>query len=182
LQKFYSAFKDAGAEVIAVSVDSREDAMQAVSSLGLTFPVLYDTDAAAASSWGVFNLLGDGVAAPATFVFDATGALRAFRIGKDAGDRPHAEEVIEVIRSFAREGATSLPGTSPPGPAPLPVTTQAAATSTPSPAATATPKPLVLGPGLSDFALPNANGGGDVRLSSYLGKKNVVLVFYRAYW
>jgi peroxiredoxin len=101
--------------VIAVSVDSREDAMQAVSSLGLTFPVLYDTDATAAKSWNVFNLLGDGVAAPATFVFDATGTLRAFRIGKNAGDRPHAEEVLEVIRSFAREGSTGLPGASFPG-------------------------------------------------------------------
>ena len=89
--------------------------MQAVSSLGLTFPVLYDTDATAAKSWNVFNLLGDGVAAPATFVFDATGTLRAFRIGKNAGDRPHAEEVLDVIRSFAREGSTGLPGASFPG-------------------------------------------------------------------
>lgn len=84
-------------------------------SLGLTFPVLYDTEAAVSKSWGVFNLLGDGVAAPATFVFDATGTLRAFRIGKDAGDRPTADEVLEVIMSFAREGAAAVPGTAPAG-------------------------------------------------------------------
>lgn len=73
--------------------------------------MLYDADAAVAKSWGVFNLLGDGVAAPATFVFDASGALRAFHIGKDAGDRPTAQEVLEVIKSFSREGSAASPGT-----------------------------------------------------------------------
>ena len=43
-------------------------------------------------------------------------------------------------------------------------------------------KELSLGPGLTDFTLPNANGGASVKLSSYLGKKSVVLVFYRAFW
>ncbi len=39
-----------------------------------------------------------------------------------------------------------------------------------------------LGPGLHDFTLPNAQGGPAIQLSSYLGKKNVVMVFYRAFW
>ena len=39
-----------------------------------------------------------------------------------------------------------------------------------------------LGPGLHDFTLPNAQGGPAVQLSSYIGQKNVVLVFYRAFW
>jgi hypothetical protein len=39
-----------------------------------------------------------------------------------------------------------------------------------------------LGPGLHDFTLPNAQGGPAIQLSSYIGKKNVVMVFYRAFW
>ena len=81
--------------------------------------MLSDADGKISRSWGVFNLLGDGVAAPATFVFDASGQLRAFRIGRDAGDRPSAQEALEVIRSFSREGATGVapaPGGSSPAP------------------------------------------------------------------
>jgi hypothetical protein len=199
------------------------------------------------------------VAAPATFVFDSAGALKAYRIGRDSGDRPGAAEVLEVILAMAREGTASATGTkSPavdlaggeplvcvapgegtpvascdeppprpsatPGPAataaqsgtppsgtPPPATTAAGAqaTATPdpeptatrpnatsAPALTATPPPtpappspapttapaLKFSPPLSDFTLPNANGGPQVTLSGYLGKKNVVLVFYRAFW
>ncbi|MSQ07893.1 MAG: hypothetical protein EXR57_03050 [Dehalococcoidia bacterium] len=57
----------------------------------------------------------------------------------------------------------------------LPAATAAATSSTVA-------KELSFGPGLTDFTLPNANGDASVKLSSYLGKKNVVLVFYRAYW
>jgi peroxiredoxin len=45
-----------------------------------------------------------------------------------------------------------------------------------------TPAPTELGPGLHDFTLPNAQGGPATQLSSYIGKKNVVMVFYRAFW
>ena len=93
-------------------MDSQQDAEQTVKVLGLEFPVLYDTDGAVARSWGIYNLLGDGVATPSTFVYDATGTLRAFRIGKDAADRPSPGEVLEVIASFAREGVAAAPGTS----------------------------------------------------------------------
>jgi peroxiredoxin len=180
LQEFYSDFKEAGAEVIAISVDRKEDAEQAVKSLGLEFPVLYDTDAAVTKSWAIYNLLGDGLAAPSTFVFDATGTLRAFRIGRDAGDRPSASEVLEVIKSFSREGSASTPGQGTGGGAVGSVSTQTTTAATATPAQPA-PEPA-LGPGLSDFTLPNANGGGPVTLSDYLGKKHIVLVFYRAYW
>ncbi len=223
-----------------LSTDTREDADAAVATLSLKLPVLYDSDAGVAKSWGVFNLLGDGVAAPSLFVFDATGELRAFRVGRNAGDRPGAPEVLEVVRSFARQGAaaaTATPGTAsaaavasatpptaaqttlqPAGLAPLPTTPAPAAvyTSTleptpavappvlatatrvplpsatplPTPAATPAPtrapavtaQPLTFSAPLSDFTLPDASKGGQVRLGQYLGKKNVVLVFYRAYW
>lgn len=37
------------------------------------------------------------------------------------------------------------------------------------------------GPGVHDFTLPTSLGG-PVSLRDYLGRKNVVLVFYRGFW
>lgn len=59
-----------------------------------------------------------------------------------------------------------------------PVSTAVASATTP---AVESQAPAALGPGLHDFTLPDAHGG-QVTLSQYLGKKNVVLVFYRAWW
>ena len=77
----------------------------------------------------------------------------------------------------------------PPGPAsPTPVPA-AAPTATPEPTATPKPTPTPEPPVTIvdeadlafDFTLPNAHGG-QVSLDDYQGNKNVVLVFYRAFW
>ena len=81
------------------------------------------------------------------------------------------------------------------GPAPTTVdpapATTATATVTPAPTATAVPPPTPVPTPTTappddtdlafDFTLPNAHGG-DVTLSNFRGDKNVVLVFYRAFW
>ena len=59
---------------------------------------------------------------------------------------------------------------------PTPVATEA------PPAATATPEPQpAAGPMAPLFTLPNATGG-QTSLAGFQGNKNVVLVFYRAFW
>ncbi len=99
LQDIYGDIQDAGAELIALSVDDQPDATGAVQALELEFPVAYDATTAIAQSWGVFNLLGDGVSAPATYVFDSSGDLMAFRIGENIAERPSAEEVLSFLRA-----------------------------------------------------------------------------------
>ena len=197
----------------------------------LTYPVLYDTTTAVARSWGVFDLLGDGVSAPSTFVFAPAGHLVAAHIGRHAGDRPDAEDILKVGRDFmsgpppefvksppVAPTATPQPVDTPAPEAPTPDDTPTAAPGQPSPTAdrnpiatptpaadpstpadrpTAVPNPTAIpvptattAPPITfeddenkafAFSLPNAHGG-QVSLDDYQGNKNVVLVFYRAFW
>ena len=213
----------------------------------LTYPVLYDTTTAVARSWNVYDLLGDGVSAPSMFVFAPAGHLVAAYIGRHAGDRPDAEDILKVAREFmsgpppefvksppvvptpttapadtpapaataapppddtptaapgqpsptAAPGATEAPADTPttstksaPTPTPVrnPIATRAT-TAVPNPTAipepTATTAPPITFEDDEDkafaFSLPNAHGG-QVSLDDYEGNKNVVLVFYRAFW
>ena len=222
----------------------------------LTYPVLYDTTTAVARSWNVYDLLGDGVSAPSTFVFAPAGHLVAAYIGSHAGDRPDAEDILKVARDFmsgpppefvesppvvptptteptatsapeaptpadtptaapgqpsptAAPGATEAPPpddtpTAAPGQPsptadrnPIATPTPAAPPSTPADRPTAVPNPTAIpeptattAPPITfeddedkafAFNLPNAHGG-QVSLDDYEGNKNVVLVFYRAFW
>ena len=222
----------------------------------LTYPVLYDTTTAVARSWNVYDLLGDGVSAPSMFVFAPAGHLVAAHIGRHAGDRPDAEDILKVAREFmsgpppefvesppvvptptteptatsapeaptpadtptaapgqpsptAAPGATEAPPpddtpTAAPGQPsptadrnPIATPTPAAPPSTPADRPTAVPNPTAIpeptattAPPITfeddedkafAFNLPNAHGG-QVSLDDYEGNKNVVLVFYRAFW
>ena len=203
----------------------------------LTYPVLYDTTTAVARSWNVYDLLGDGVSAPSMFVFAPAGHLVAAYIGRHAGDRPDAEDILKVAREFMSgpppefvksppvvptptteptatsapeaptpaDTPTAAPGqpspTAAPGateaPPPDDTPTPAAPPSTPADRPTAVPNPTAIpeptattAPPITfeddedkafAFNLPNAHGG-QVSLDDYEGNKNVVLVFYRAFW
>ena len=59
-----------------------------------------------------------------------------------------------------------------PTPTPLPV---------PTVTSVETPVPTPEWPKAPDFSLPSARGN-QVELGSYVGQKNIILVFYRAYW
>ena len=99
LQEFYSQFQALGAEVLAISVDNEDDAVAVVEKLGLDYPVLYDTAHDVTTAWRVFNVLQDGVSAPAAYVFDASGKLIAYKIGTSIADRPSAAELINTIKA-----------------------------------------------------------------------------------
>lgn len=64
---------------------------------GVTYPVLSDPDARIARSYGVFNLLGDGVAAPAVFIIAPDGEILWRLIGRDIADRPAPDEIIRNL-------------------------------------------------------------------------------------
>jgi peroxiredoxin len=61
------------------------------------FPILADANHAVADAYGVFNLLGDGVATPSVFVIDPGGRIVWSYIGKDANDRPSAAQVLSHL-------------------------------------------------------------------------------------
>ncbi len=63
----------------------------------LPFPVLADTDGTAAKEWGVFDLLGDGVATPATFIINGDGEVAWQFVSSDANSRPSARDVLFAL-------------------------------------------------------------------------------------
>ena len=97
LQEVYGEIQALGAEVIAISVDDADDATGIVEQHNLEFPVLYDNDFTVSLAWGTFNLLDDGVSAPATYVFDSAGDLVAYKIGGSIIERPSAQEVVDLL-------------------------------------------------------------------------------------
>ena len=90
----HSKFVERDIELIAISTDSTEDAKSMADLVLAKFHVLADSDGAVADSYGVFNMLGDGVAAPATFIIRPDSTIGTFYIGQDISDRPNPEQVL----------------------------------------------------------------------------------------
>ena len=92
--------------MIAISTDTAENAAKMVDEHGIRFPVLHDTDGSVSRAWGTYDVLGDGLAAPSTFLIDGTGALAAWKIGQNILDRPSAGEILAAVQQMLREGTT----------------------------------------------------------------------------
>jgi peroxiredoxin len=97
LQDHYEEFKRAGAEVVALVVapPSSVDAVQ--QNIGVYYPVLADPDHRVSEAYGVYNLLGDGVAAPAVFVIDSSGQITWHKVSGNAQDRQSAETILNHL-------------------------------------------------------------------------------------
>ena len=197
--------------MLAISVDNLEEASEVVQMLGIPFPILYDPSTEAPQSYMVYNLLGDGLATPSTFVLDKEGVITWKYIARSIGDRPSVSTILAQLSGL--EPTVTLaptdvaPAVSPaptdPPPVATPVTVDPPAVASPvptepppvatpvptEPPATATPLPteipILVGTGVGElapaFTLPSISGS-DVSLESYRDNKNLVVVFYRAFW
>lgn len=94
LQANYQRFQERDAEVLALAVQDVARAKRMQEITGAEFPILADSDHMVAAQYGVFNLLSDGIAAPAVFIIDRDGHIVWSYIGQDAFDRPTVEEII----------------------------------------------------------------------------------------
>jgi len=56
--------------------------------------MLADAEHRVSEAYGVYNLLGDGLAAPAVFVVDTDGRIVWSYIGQHAGDRVDAPTIL----------------------------------------------------------------------------------------
>ena len=90
---------------MAISTDDLSGAKSIVGRVGIPFPILYNSEADVVREYGVYNLLGDGLAAPATFVIDAGGVVRWSYIGRRNSDRPKAATVIGELQRLATQSA-----------------------------------------------------------------------------
>ena len=97
LQSAYPQFKEHKAEILAVAFQDNARAQTMAPAIGAGFPILADANHTVADAYGVFNLLGDGVATPSVFVIDTGGRIVWSYIGQDANDRPSAKEVLSRL-------------------------------------------------------------------------------------
>lgn len=77
---------------LVVASTSSVDAVQ--QNIGVYYPVLADPDHQVSEDYGVYNLLGDNVAAPSVFIIDSTGQIVWHYIGADSLDRLSAATIL----------------------------------------------------------------------------------------
>lgn len=93
LQSLYEEYREQGLEMVGVSIDSRGNidlALNFLEQYGVTYIQLHDPDQ---RSMDVYNVLG----LPATFVIDAEGVLRLFRLGPVLETDTGFTDLIETL-------------------------------------------------------------------------------------
>jgi len=93
LQSLYEEYREQGLEMVGVSIDSRGNidlALDFLTQYGVTYIQLHDPDQ---RSMDVYNVLG----LPATFVIDAEGVLRLFRLGPVLETDTGFTDLIETL-------------------------------------------------------------------------------------
>ena len=61
------------------------------------YPILADPDHVVAESFGVFDLLGDGVSAPAVLLIGKWRVVHWRQVGEGIGDRPSISTILDAI-------------------------------------------------------------------------------------
>lgn len=100
MQSAYPEFRTLNSELVAISMDGNQDAAQMGVLANAAYPILSDPNGDVAKQYGVYDLLGDGLAAPATFIVDDSGAIRWRYIGQNAGDRPTPQDIIGRLKDL----------------------------------------------------------------------------------
>ena len=100
-------FEKVGAAIVGVSRDSVRSHRRFIENQQLPYPLAADAGGALIKSWGLLlnaTMYGKPVTkvARSTFVVDGTGVVR--RIYEKVTPFGHAQEVLELVRSIARDG------------------------------------------------------------------------------
>jgi thioredoxin-dependent peroxiredoxin len=93
----YDAFRDAGYEVIGVSIDSDERHEEFRDECGLRFPLASDPGGELIESLGLLKQYGEhgSFARRVTYLLDADGTVQRVWDVTDAGEHP--QEVLEAV-------------------------------------------------------------------------------------
>jgi len=104
--KHYDEIRAAGAEVVAVSVDSPQKSEVVRRQLQLPFAILCDTERKVVRDWDIFNQREKGgIAKPAVFIIDRGRIVRFVSIDTVASRVP-ATDILGLLQS----GAVSVAG------------------------------------------------------------------------
>jgi len=84
--------------VVALAVSPLSDVEQRVLSVvDPPYPLLADPDHAVAEAFQVYDLLGNGYAAPSVFVIDTDGGIVWSYVSQTSSDRPSAGLVLQQL-------------------------------------------------------------------------------------
>jgi peroxiredoxin Q/BCP len=104
LRSAYPGFTEAGADVVAISVDTPEKSRAFVDSLQIPFTILSDSDGELVRKLGILHERGgrDGsdISTPATYVIDRDGKVTWMHRSPDVRTRPDPAEVLAVVKAL----------------------------------------------------------------------------------
>jgi peroxiredoxin len=99
LAEDYVKIRQAGGELIAVSVDEQSYAWSMAQTTGARFQILSDAEKKTITEYGIVNAAEHGgIAHPSIFILDREGRIRYMYVGKDAQDRPPDETIVEELK------------------------------------------------------------------------------------
>ena len=104
MQQEYATLQELNTELLAISVQEPAIGQHVSELLDLQYPVLSDPERLAVDAYGVYDLLGDSLAAPSVFVIDIDGEVRWVYVGESSRDRPSNEMILEQLRALATPG------------------------------------------------------------------------------
>lgn len=81
-------------------MDGIVNAAQMAAFARAEFPVLSDPAGTVVRDYGVYNLLGDRLAAPATFLIRRDMSIAWQHVGEDVSDRPTPSDILIRIRQL----------------------------------------------------------------------------------
>jgi peroxiredoxin len=101
LAEDYDKVKQAGADMIAVSVDEQSYAWSMAQTTGAKFQILSDAKKETIAAYGIVNAAEhDGIAHPSIFILDKEGKIRYMHVGKDPQDRPTDEAIVLEVKKI----------------------------------------------------------------------------------
>lgn len=89
---------DLGADVVAISTDSPDDAGALHDRLGLHFDLYSDPELHVIQSWGVADF-DQNIARPSTFIVAPGGGILYRHIGQNQTDRPSVDELVKALQN-----------------------------------------------------------------------------------
>ena len=97
MEEHRQEFQNRNTGLIAISTDTQPDALRMSTLLDTTYPVLSDPDAKVVREFGLYNLLGDGISAPAVFIITPDASIQWQYIGQNAVDRPSLNRILTEL-------------------------------------------------------------------------------------
>lgn len=101
LEAHRAAYQDAGARVVAVTLDPQEEVDRTREALGLGFPVVR-VDTAVFAEWDILDGERE-LPLPASILLDNRRVIRYRHVGRNAADRAHDIEILAALQQLLAE-------------------------------------------------------------------------------